>query len=107
MSGLTQREAETLAYLQVWESRSEMSPSYEEIMKHLGLSSKSGVHRILGQLESKRRITRHKGRARSISVIVPLKTADVPTKPDLEDLGNALIRAGMRMLEANRTERAA
>lgn len=44
-------------------------PSYESLMVSMGLRSKSGIHRLVTQLERMGKIFRLKGCARSIEVI--------------------------------------
>lgn len=46
-----------------------VAPSFEQIKEHLGLKSKSGVHRVIVSLESKGAIVRLKHRSRAIAVV--------------------------------------
>jgi len=66
---LTQRQAQVLRFIEEVNKEEGTSPSYEEIMAHLGLVSKSGVHRIVGALEERGFIRRVKHRRRAIEVI--------------------------------------
>lgn len=45
------------------------APSYDELAREIGLTSKSGVHRLVNQLESKGWITRAPNRARTIQIV--------------------------------------
>ena len=45
------------------------SPSFDEMKAHLGLRSKSGVHRLVTSLVDRGFIRRYRARARSIEVI--------------------------------------
>lgn len=65
-----------------------VSPSLDEIAKHLGLKSKSGVARILDGLEERRFIARDRGRARNIRI---LKRPPAPNPPVFDLALNALV----------------
>ena len=69
MISLTTAQAEALAFIESAIEEDEVAPSCEEIKQHLGLSSKSGVHRILTALEERGRIRRMKNRARAIEIV--------------------------------------
>lgn len=62
--GLTRRQRELLTYLRT----REIAPSFSEMQGVLGLSSKSGVHRLIEALEERGYITRSPNRARSIEL---------------------------------------
>ena len=87
---LTPRQRDCLAFLQVAFSEGDVSPSYEEIMDAMGLTSKSGVHRLIVDLEKRGRIKRMPAHARSIKVIAPLKRSEVETKSSRELLAARL-----------------
>jgi SOS-response transcriptional repressor LexA len=65
MKPLTQKQAELLRYLK---SR-KTCPSFEEMMKALGLRSKSGVHRLIEALIERGHIKRLPNRARAIELV--------------------------------------
>ena len=69
MMSLTQREADLLAFIAERLATDCVAPSFEEMQAHLGLASKSGVHRLLHGLEDRGRIRRLPGRHRAIEVI--------------------------------------
>lgn len=46
-----------------------IAPTFDDMLGHMGLKSKSGVHRILTGLEERGKIARMKGRARAIAVV--------------------------------------
>lgn len=65
----THKQAELLAFLAGFIADNDgIAPSFEEMKDHLGLASKSGVHRLLLALEERGKITRKKDRARAIAI---------------------------------------
>ncbi|MCL7465565.1 MULTISPECIES: LexA family protein [Paracoccaceae] len=66
---LTQRQSEALSFLTEHLDGRGFAPSYEEIARALNMSSKSGVHHILRQLDERGYIRRLPGRARAIEII--------------------------------------
>ncbi len=79
---MTAQENKALAFIISFIAEHEISPKMQEISDHLGLKSKSGAHRIVDQLERKRKITRHRNCARSIEIVqdaIGNWLADVPT----------------------------
>ena len=62
---LTARQRELLVYL----TSRDTCPSYEEMQRALGLASKSGVYRLIQQLEERGYIRRIPHLARAIEVI--------------------------------------
>lgn len=60
------------------EARPDVGPSYEELKEDLGLSSKSGVFRLVKECESRGRIVRSPNSDRSIRVIHPVTDGDGP-----------------------------
>lgn len=75
--GLSRRQRDCLAFLRSEIDRTGVTPSYEEIMIHLGLKSKSGVHRLIHALRAKGRVQFLDHRARSLRVLQePMPVAD-------------------------------
>lgn len=66
---LTARQLETLDFIKSYIERNRIAPSFEEIADHLGLKSKSGVHRIIAALEQRGRILKIPSCARAIKVL--------------------------------------
>ena len=66
---LTQRMAETLAFINRSIEATAVAPSMQEIADALNLSSKSGVHRLIISLEERGFIRRIPHRGRAIEVI--------------------------------------
>ena len=75
-NGLTQREAEVVAFIRAYAARKPgQAPSFEEIKDTLGLRSRSSIHRIVCQLERKGWVQRGEyGARRALRVIE--ETAD-------------------------------
>lgn len=70
VSGLTARQADCLRFIAAHQRENNgITPSYEQIKDGLGLSSKSGVTRLLDELEDRGRVTRLPGLARAITII--------------------------------------
>lgn len=65
MRPLTAKQADLLGYLRVCDE----APSFDEMKIALGLSSKSGVHRLIGALEERGYIRRIPNRARCIELV--------------------------------------
>jgi SOS-response transcriptional repressor LexA len=81
MTGLTQQQARALTYLRDFTAMNGYCPSYAEIAKHVGLKGKSGVARLVNELEERGNIRRLPGRARAIEVIMP-RTAELSPEID-------------------------
>ena len=65
---LTKVQRKALDFLTARE-RTGVGPSYEEIAEHIGVRSKSGVHRIMRALEERGFIRNRAHHARAIEVI--------------------------------------
>ena len=70
--GLTRQQRNCLEAIKSLQSESGLMPSTAELSEALGLCSKSGVHRLLVQLESRGVITRAARRARGIRLVESL-----------------------------------
>ena len=66
--GLTQKQVKVLNFIKNYIDEYSYSPSYEEIKKHIGLASKSGVHNHIILLSERNWITRIIGKARSVRI---------------------------------------
>lgn len=73
-SGLTSRQSQLLAFIRKFNVENGFSPSFDQMADGAGLSSKSGVSRLLTALQERGHIRRISNRARSIEVI---DTADL------------------------------
>lgn len=66
---MTPKQKQLLDFIKSYMSETNgIAPSFDEMTDAIGLSSKSGVHRILTSLEEAGHITRQKNRARRISL---------------------------------------
>lgn len=68
-AGLTPKLAEALEVIRGYINEFGYAPSFSELEELLGLRSKSGVTRLLTELEQRGRINRLPGQARSISLV--------------------------------------
>ncbi len=75
---LTPRQFDLLRFLDAEQTQTGITPSYEEIRQALGLKSKSGVHRLITELEARGVVARSKGRSRTLTII---------TRPEALDKG--------------------
>ncbi|MBW4034378.1 MAG: transcriptional repressor LexA [Proteobacteria bacterium] len=66
---LTRKQHELLVFIDQHLRRTGCSPSFEEMKDGLDLKSKSGIHRLIGALEERGFLRRHKHRARALEVI--------------------------------------
>lgn len=68
IGGLSPHEIDMLAYLRRYIEKHVAAPTYEEICKELDYKSKSGVSRVMGQLEEHGFIKRVPRRLRAIEI---------------------------------------
>ncbi len=66
---MTAKQSELLAFLKAQAAKTDVSPSFAEMMVAIGLASKSGIHRLLSALELQHRIERTPGARRQIKII--------------------------------------
>ncbi|HEX7389840.1 MAG TPA: transcriptional repressor LexA [Acidiphilium sp.] len=66
---LTRKQHELLMFIDQHLRRTGCSPSFEEMKDGLDLKSKSGIHRLIGALEERGFLRRHKHRARALEVV--------------------------------------
>lgn len=66
---LTRKQHQLLMILKAAEAEERPCPSFHEIKDAMGLSSKSGVHRLIDALEERGFIERLRNRARAIRVL--------------------------------------
>lgn len=69
-AGRTKRQNELLTFIDGFQKEKGFTPSYVEMKQALGLSSSSGIHRIVGGLEERGYLVRRPGKARSIKLAV-------------------------------------
>ena len=68
-SMLTKKQKELLNYIQNYQTKSGVTPSYEEMKFALNLKSKSGIHRLILALEERGFLKRLAHKARALEVI--------------------------------------
>ena len=66
---LTKKQKELLSYIQNFQNKSGVTPSYEEMKSALSLKSKSGIHRLVIALEERGFVKRLAHKARALEVI--------------------------------------
>jgi|TARA_Y100000361_G_C10977150_1_gene247070 repressor LexA len=66
--GLTPRQKKLFDFIKSYMKKEPVAPSYEEMMRAAGLRSKSGVHKIVLNLEARGWLTRLPGKNRSIRI---------------------------------------
>lgn len=70
--GLTERQRDCLVFIRDFVSANGFSPSFEEIREALGLASRSGVHRLVHDLEERGYVHCPGGKSRALSLRVEL-----------------------------------
>lgn len=66
---MTSKQSETLLFIHNYWKEHGYAPSFQDIMDHLKLSSKSGVHRLLTALKKRGKVTFIPNHARSVQVV--------------------------------------
>ena len=66
---LTKKQKELLNYIQKFQSKNGVTPSYEEMKFALNLKSKSGIHRLILALEERGFVKRLAHKARALEII--------------------------------------
>ena len=66
---LTHQQQKLLQFINNFQLKSNVTPSFDEMKDGLGLRSKSGIHRILSALEERGYIKKLNNRARAIEVL--------------------------------------
>ena len=75
---LTKKQHELLLFLEERISHTGVTPSFEEMMKKVGLKSKSGIHRLISALEERGFIKKLPFKARAIEI---LKLPNIKKRP--------------------------
>lgn len=96
--GLTKRQKELLIFIREYVTRNGESPTYEQMRVGVGLSSKSGIFRLIKALEERGHIVYHPNRARSVAPV------GMAVKGDTED---ADVGAVVKMANENHRLRSA
>lgn len=69
-AALTAKQAELLRFIAAFQRREAYSPSYAQMAAAIGLSSKSGISRLVAALEQRGFIRRHTGATRAIEILI-------------------------------------
>lgn len=102
MMGLTQKQSELLDFIKAYIAAKSIAPSFEQMMEHVGLKSKNGVHRLLTALEERGLIKRLPNRARAIEVLDFTQSKSTVLVPiNREIYARAWIVAGQRGEQVN------
>lgn len=95
---LTKQQSDLLFFIFDQTMEQYVCPSYDEMKEHLGLHSKSGVHRLLTALEERGFVRRIPDRARCIEVI-RLPNGMLTPGNTTENLITRLYRENMELRE--------
>lgn len=79
MSGVTRQQAQLLAFIEAYDARHGICPSYDEMREGIGLASKSGVARLINGLVERGKLRRHRNRARALEIVTGHELAHIPT----------------------------
>lgn len=82
--GLTPRARELMLKLQRTVDATGTVPSFDELRRMVGISSRSGIHRMLGQLEERGYIRRIKSRARAIQILKRIQEGETNASSAME-----------------------
>tara|TARA_A100001011_G_scaffold393316_1_gene482895 strand:- start:634 stop:1278 length:645 start_codon:yes stop_codon:yes gene_type:complete len=85
---LTKKQYKLLEYLKENFKNNKVSPSFEEIRVNLGMSSKSGVHRLINALEERGFIQRLHNKARAIKLLEKENSMNEPNLNNIHSLDN-------------------
>lgn len=66
---LTKRQYQLFKFLKSYAKENKVMPSFEEMMEHMNIKSKSGIFQMLGYIEWKGYIKKHPFQARAIQII--------------------------------------
>ncbi|WP_409566257.1 LexA family protein [Methylobacterium sp. J-070] len=79
--GLTGRQARLLAFIVAEAEAGRPPPSFSEMAAHMGLHSKSGIHRLLTALEERGHVVRLPHRTRALA-LAGSEPGDAPRLPE-------------------------
>lgn len=90
--GLTSRQRRLLAFIAAEVEAGHSPPSFDEMAAHMGLASKSGIHRLISALEERGHVRRLRNRARAIALtsgpaVQVAPALAVPTPPEKPRMG--------------------
>ena len=79
---LTRKQLALLQYIDRFIASADISPSYDEMKDALGLKSKSGIHRLITNLEERGYLRRLPYRARALEIIKLPKSSQQNPRPE-------------------------
>jgi len=92
---LTRKQLELLKYIDRFIASSDVSPSYDEMKDALGLKSKSGIHRLITNLEERGYVRRLPYRARALEIIKLPENSQPNPRPNRGFQPNILMVASL------------
>ena len=101
---LTRKQLALLQYIERFIASSDVSPSYDEMKDALGLKSKSGIHRLITNLEERGYLRRLPYRARALEIIKHPKNSQRSPRPEGGFQPN-IIDGGLSRLEGTKARR--
>lgn len=66
---MTEQQLKLLTFIRAFVAEHEFSPSFDEMLAHMGLASKAGIHRIVHALERQGKVTFIPGARRTIAPV--------------------------------------
>ncbi len=92
---LTKKQRDLLLFINETLKKDGICPSYDEMRKHVDLQSKSGIHRLITELEQRQFLRRLPGKARSLEVLMLPEERYIdrqrPTRKIVQPLADALM----------------
>ena len=88
---LTKKQRELFLYLEERISESGVTPSFEEMMKKVGLKSKSGIHRLISGLEERGFIKKLPFKARAIEILKSSNTKQKSLDNKIAKINNHIV----------------
>lgn len=101
---LTRKQLTLLQYIDRFIASADISPSYDEMKDALGLKSKSGIHRLITNLEERGYLRRLPYRARALEIIKLPKNSQQNPRPEGGFQPN-IIDGGLSRLEGTKARR--
>ncbi|MFN3858142.1 MAG: LexA family protein [Caulobacter sp.] len=97
---LTRAQRQLLDFISAYIAKHRIAPTLVEMQGHMGLSSKSGAHRLLVALEDAGRIVRLPHRRRAIEVVDRSQVLSVPAPHLLRTASDDTLQATFSAISA-------
>ena len=88
---LTKKQHELLLFLEERISQTGVTPSFEEMMKKVGLKSKSGIHRLISALEERGFIKKLPFKARAIEILKVPETKKKSSDDKVKEINDHVV----------------